>query len=309
MSDLETRIISGKGVLKLDPNSDDFKNAKILIVYADVIREPRNKYLNKNWNPPKSRYATLNFMRDTYVIKSHAMEFPSEKLEFYPDPASQAMLAVDCAYRGVLQSFVNLEVALGLTVVSVINNIKDWKWQDLWFDEIKVVCYGDTAIQLNVQSIPYELCPDQIEHTRNPPPPPRDLPPPVPPGEPLGYPNPPVSEPYEGTDDNGDTVPYPDDTSTPPPPTGVGTPCTLGTLRLMVTSKTGSNPPATDPIAVAVQGLVGTSGFQLNVPAPGVISGYHQGANGEPCGAYQIRPIVSLGALTDILDVSFISFT
>lgn len=219
MVELARRIISGKGVLRLDKSSNDFKKAKVITVFADVLRPPINGYANYNYNPPRGRFATLNFMYEGYVVKSESMDFDSQAWMFYPEINYQTGYALQCSYQGVLESFANLGLALGVTPISIENKIEDWTHTDLFWDEILVVCYADTAITLIAESVRYDLCPDQEDKEPDSPPSPPNLPDPVPPGEPLGDgTNPPVSPPYDGENDSGNTEPFPDDSDTEPPP-------------------------------------------------------------------------------------------
>lgn len=221
MAILATRVISGKGVLRLDVGSTDYKRAKVFTLYADVIRKPSNEYLNFNYNPPESRYATLQFIRGGYVIKTEPLKYPKQSWDFYFEPSAQAMFAVQCAYQGILQSFVNLGTALNVVPVSVVDNIADWVHVDLMWDEVKVVCYADTAIQLSVRTKEFDLCPDQQTKEPDPPPPPPEDPPAYDPGEPLADTASPASPAYDENTDNGDTVPYPGDLDLQPEfPTG-----------------------------------------------------------------------------------------
>ena len=211
MATLASRVISGRGLLRLDPSSNDYKRAKIFTLYADVIRRPLSEFNNYNYNPPESRYATLRFMRNGYVVRTEVLNVSKGSWDFYLDPAAQVLYAVECAYAGILETFFNLGNALSLPSISVTNNIENWNHVDLMWDEVKVVCYADSAVQLKVSTNSYDLCPEQQDKEPDPPPPPpQDPPPPViTPGTPLSEENTPVSPPYEGEDDNGDTVPYP----------------------------------------------------------------------------------------------------
>lgn len=241
MPTLETRVISGKGLVKLDPSSYDYKKAKIITVYATVVRRATNEYLNFAYNPPRSRYATLVYLRDGYVLKEVPMEFGYQAMDWYPEMSAQTLLAVECAYDGILTSFANLGTALGLTVTGVVDQIKDWTWTNLFFDQIKVVCYADTAIRIVVESKLYDLCTDQVGKEAEPPPPPPPSPPPVAPGTPLQDTDIPLSEPYEGEDDNGDTVPHPIDVVPEPPEFPQGERCVAYRVNYYVNSNTGGN--------------------------------------------------------------------
>ncbi len=230
MATLEERIISGKGLLRVPDNSDT-DEARILTLYASVFRRPVNQYLNFAYNPPKSRYATLNFFRETFLLRSVAMEFPSQSWDFSPELNYQNLYALDCVYEGILQTFVNLGNALNLVPVSVVNNISSYRHTKLWFDEIKVVCYADTAIKLTLESKPYDFCPGQEDYQPDPPPPPPPVVSSIPPGTPLGA-GFPASPAYDGNNDNGDSVPFDGDESGIPPQLE-GDTCSTYTVRLI----------------------------------------------------------------------------
>lgn len=219
MATLETRVISGKGILRIDKDAPDFKKSKVLTVYCNVIREPLTPYKNYNYNPPQSQYAYLVFLREDYVVRTEQLKYEQQCFDFYPDISAQTLYAVECAYAGILQSFVNLGIALGAIPTTVTNNIEDWRHQDLFFDTIKVVCYASTAVQIDVVSNSYDLCPEQTSPEPPPPPPPPEPPPKLPPDTPLDEDTIPVSPPYDGADDDGDTTPF-DGDQPPPPPLG-----------------------------------------------------------------------------------------
>lgn len=217
MPTLETRFVSGKGVVILDVDADDYAQAKVITVFAEVIRPPTNKYANYNYNPERSRYANLVFLRDGYVVRVEPMEFERQSWTTAPDISAQSLYAIECAYAGILLSFANLGAALGVVPVSVTNQIENWEHTILFFDTIKIVCYADTAIKVVVESNAYDLCPEQSDKRGDPPPPPPPPPTKYPAGTPLSDTDTPTSEPYEGENDNGDTVPYPGDAYEPPP--------------------------------------------------------------------------------------------
>lgn len=221
MATLETRVISGRGILRLDSDNDDYKKAKIFTLYVDVIRRPLNEYINLAYNEPQSRYATIRLYRGVYCVQTIRIETLSEAFDFYSEPAAQTLYAVQCAYAGTLQTFFNLGNALLLPSISVTNHIANWRAVDLMWDEAKVVCYADTGIRLSVRTTPFDLCPDQEDKDKDPPPPPPENNPALPPGTPLDDSSIPVSPAYDGDTDDGNTVPYPDDyPPTPEFPTG-----------------------------------------------------------------------------------------
>lgn len=207
------RLISGKGVVKL-PKQDDAAAIRYLILYADVARDPINRYLNYNYNPPKGRYATLTFLRNGYVVDERTLDYEQQSWDGVQDISGQTLIALKCAYEGILQSFINLGLALGATPVSVTDLIKDYENLYLSWDEIRIKCYADTAVRFRLYIKKYDTCsPDKDKQDKPPPPPPP--PPKVPPGTPLE-----VDPPYDGgSNDGGNTEPYTGDTQpyVPPP--------------------------------------------------------------------------------------------
>jgi len=114
MATLATRVISGKGLVRLDLDAPAWKRGKVLTTYATVVREPFNQYLNFNYNPPRSRYAQLVFLRNGYVQFIRNLEFKYQMWDDTPDMSAQSMYAIQCAYAGILQTFFNLGNALVL---------------------------------------------------------------------------------------------------------------------------------------------------------------------------------------------------
>lgn len=220
---VEDRRISGKGLLKVNP---DVKKIRYFTLYADVIREPTNKYLNLNYNPPKSRYATLTFLLDDYVQFEHPMEYSKQRWDLVADVTSQNLIALKCVYDGILKSFANLGTALNVVPVSITDKIKDYEYLVLLFNEIRVVCYGDTAIQLKLYTTANDTCdPDKDTPRKPPPPPPPD--PLTPPGLPvpnisLPY-NPDPQDPDVGDDGNTNPTPIDKNIPIPDPPLPPGT--------------------------------------------------------------------------------------
>jgi hypothetical protein len=111
----------------------------------------------------------------------------------------------------MLQSYVNLGLALGAPPILVTNCIEDWEPLDTFYDAVFVSCYADTALKLT-------LVGDEMETCCEFPPPPKkpqeqpDLPPPViPPGTPLQETEYPYSVPYDNGTDGGLSVPFPGD--------------------------------------------------------------------------------------------------
>lgn len=217
---IQERRISGKGVLQVP--TDVVKN-RAFILFATVIREPKNKYANYNYNPPKGRYATLTFLRQGYVLDVRPMEYSMQVWDGVNDVSGQTLIAVKCAYEGILQTFYNLSLALGetpggqgLTPLAITDLIKNYENLRLAWDEIRVQCYADTAISLRLDRLKYDVC--DIEKDKDkPPPPPPEPEPPIPPGTPIQDLSPPYKEGDDLEGDDGNTNPFPGDTPPPPP--------------------------------------------------------------------------------------------
>lgn len=276
MATLEERIISGKGVLKLSATAAD--ESKVINIFADVVRLPSNPYLNFAYNPPRARYATLQLLRGGYVVDTLVMEYENQVWERYPDQGGQSLYAIACAYQGILDSFANLGTALGLTLTEKENDIKGWEHIKLWFDEIKVVCYSDTAIRVVVEDIAYDFCLDLDTPDGAPPPTPPAPPPEVPVGVPMTDATTPVSPPYEEPDDGGDTVPYPDDAPDPFPDLPLGTACQVFTCTCTVKRRNTVNNAITN-FTYNFYVRAPIEGYYLVTGVPGKVQFLCRGAN------------------------------
>jgi len=157
----------------------------------------------------------MTFLQSKYVLSRDYMRFESQKWTFTPDIAGQTLIAVKCAYDGILQTFVNLGLALNLTPISVVNSIKDYKQFGMDFDEIRFTCYKGTAIKLTLLATDYDACKEDYKEVIPPPDPPA-IPPQVPPGTPIT-----VSLPYNDENNDPITEPFEDDEIDVPPPVGL----------------------------------------------------------------------------------------
>jgi hypothetical protein len=177
--------------------------------------------------------------------------------EFPLDISAQTNYLVKCNYHLILAQLVEMSSKLGLLTNNSPDSLSAYKHQKLWFDEIKVVCYADTALKLEVKADELFLCPDDENPDPLPPPPPPPSPTDVPPGTSLGDGNTPISPPYQGDDDDGDTIPYDgDEFPTPPDESG-------GCWKTYTTYNSGSYPPTYDY----------TYGLSTDVPALRLPSG------------------------------------
>lgn len=205
---LQTRKISGKGVLKIAPEET---GKRYYLVRVDLLRDTITPYRNFNWNPPRGKYAYMTFLRNSRVIDSRALEFPNTEIQLIPDICGQALIALKCHFDGVNQSFINLGTALGAIYISQANPIKDYLNLDLGWDEIRFCCYADIAIQVSLYASDYDTCnPEYALADRGGEPP--EIPDVLPPNSPVDD----ISAPYDlSTSDDGNTAPN-DLDSTPP---------------------------------------------------------------------------------------------
>jgi len=206
---LETRIISGVGRLLIP---FDNSNNRRYAIYANVLRLPTNEYNSFEISPPESLYARMTFLSNGYVRKRDVMSFRSQIWVAVPDVAGQVLIAVQCMYEGILQTFVNLGVALSLVPISVENTIDEYLHLGLEFDEVRFNCYKDTALEVTLVGTTYDVCNSSYAGslpTGEPPTPPIL----IPQGTPIE-----ASPPYDDEEENPITNPYPGDGFPEPEP-------------------------------------------------------------------------------------------
>lgn len=210
---LEQRVVSGLGNIRLPNTVEDYRQ---IIWVAEVLRDPRNQYLNGDWFPEKSLYARVVFDSRGDVVNSCLMEFPNMRWIDTPDVASQALIATQCAYKGILQTFFNLGNALLLPSISIQNDISAYTTLLPTWDRMIFKCYGDTALRLSVYTLNNDRCGSDSGDSQNPLTTPVRIPRPevVPIGTPVQVspPYPTVGNLYEPTE------PFEGDTEPPPQP-------------------------------------------------------------------------------------------
>lgn len=185
---VEERLISGVGVLRVPLGTLDGRYYRLCI---DVIREVPQPFESFKYTPTRSRYCTLSFMRDGYVIQEETVDYKKRCFDFVSDIAGQTLIAVKCMYKGLLQTFVNLGNALILFPFVVDNKIEEYEHLNLFWDEVLVTCESTTAVQVRLFILNHA---DDCESSDpfRPPPPPNPLPE-VPPGTGIGT----ISPPYD----------------------------------------------------------------------------------------------------------------
>lgn len=287
---IQERNISGKGVLRVP---SDIVKRRLVVLYASVLRPPLSPYTNLSYAPPRSRYANLTFLRNDHVIGVTPMEFKKQSWDTVADITSQNLIAIKCAYEGMLQSLNNFAIALNLVPVSVVDLIKDYEYLDLAWDEVRVVCTNDTALNLRLYTLPHDTCNPDKDKPRKPPPPP---PPPdeVPPGTPLDN----LDPPYDGDDT---TDPYPGDGTTPPALMPPGESCVAYRMVIRAISDQAFGEPTPGYRDYTVEGWGEFSEPYLDAAAGNALKVDFQGSLLGACLEAQVtETIVVLAAYTDV---------
>lgn len=288
---IDNRRISGTGQLQLSPAQLQYRRYSL---FADIIRKPRTPYFNRKYEPPQTFYAYISLMKLGYCLKTFPMKYDAQIWSFEPDICGQALIATKCEYLGVLQSFANLGTALGLTVTSVENTIDAYSFLPLQWDSIIVKCYADTAIQLVLSGLPYDVCQDRYL-------------------SPVAGPFAPI-KPTQISPGTATQIspPYPQDTITNPAdidktyvPPAQGTACVPGVLTFTINYELFGT-PSTTTRSLNVYGQVGNSGRSVT---PGVAQIQYQGLVSQGgCQTFDWRDVESLGPFANITSVTGITF-
>lgn len=294
---IQERTISGTGVLR---TPSDITKRRHVVLYASVLRPPRSPYLNYNYNPPRSRYGFLTFLRNGYVVDTTAMEFKRQSYDTITDITSQNLIAIKCMYDGILTTFTNFAIGLQLIPISVVDLIKDYEYLDLAWDEVRFVCYADTAVILRLYSIAHDSCKNSADSPKKPPVPP-EPPSELPPGTPIDY----VDPPYADGDDQ--TSFYPGDSDIPPSLTPPGEACVGYRMIVRVFSVEAFGEPTPGYRDFTVEGW-GEFSEPYYDEGFGTVSVNFRGSTGANCLGEQVPElIVNLAGYSDVF-LTLLSF-
>ncbi len=229
---LEERLISGRGLFRI-PANDAYRH---FYLYINVVRIPRVNWTSSKWNPDRSEYAKITWVRDKYVLREDALNYENQLFEYSPDPSNANYInqGMVCLYEQIigyldyLAPFIPAPpLAEGAPIpIEPLKNTPD---------EIKIVCRESTAINCKLYYLEYEEACGSATSTPKEPPDPEPEPQ-QPEFAPIGD----ITPPYQEPNDDGDTVPYQGDENPPPPPTS-------GTWNLTVTIGTGGTAVVTYP--------------------------------------------------------------
>jgi len=209
----ETRYISGRGLFRVPFTAD----TRRIYLQCSVLRDPNPNYVNNRYNFSKGFYATILWYKGGYVVREDVMEYELQRFEWIADITAQAIYQANCGYLKVIEWIrylgEQLEIDMTPTPGRVFYPLNDFP------EEIRIVCRDGCAVTVELWRQLIDKCPSYASDDRVPEvpdPPPEKLPP----GSPLdgndGRPN--VSPPYDGEDDQGDTIPYDPDEFPPPEP-------------------------------------------------------------------------------------------
>jgi hypothetical protein len=289
---IEQRIISGKGLLKASLS----KRYKLLWLDFQVIRFPKQDYLNKNWNPARSKYAFVTLCLGNSVVDCLAVEFPVQRRYERYSLTEQNLYAIKCAHEAIQISIADFMGQLKSAPMFAYLNpesvsdraarIAGWQYSNIYPDTVRVNCYADTALQVSLWGIPFDTC--SGDNTVPPPvPPPQPPTQTYPPGTPV-----PVSPPYTPPDDGGDTQPYPGDSAPPPGPSfpyGDANHTYSVQFDVDVSNNNGSLGTKTGHLPITGTGYLQgpVQGYQILQPGPGELD-QKIIWNGGPSGQYSL---------------------
>lgn len=253
---LEERVISNRGLIVWTPDP----LYRRFWVQCELIREPQINFVNKKFNPERSDYANIIFLRENQVIREEVMNFERQTFTFDPDPSGYIAKALLCMFQSLTDQLVAIGAAVGV-IFGDGEPIFCEPIQDQ-FDQILFSVRVDGAIGVQLYGLKYDqACPEADPQTQPPPPPP-DFPN-FPPGTPLADTDVPASPPYDPPDDDGNTNPLPDDVAPPPPEPGSGE-CVKYAVSIRVFGNFDPNPFAS---TLLVWGVVGE--LKLSNPSAG----------------------------------------
>jgi hypothetical protein len=201
---------------------------------ADIIRPQISDYRNDKYPVPQGFWGYVQAMYAGRVLHTYRIFYKNDILAYNIDTDLFLQQNVSCHLEAMLTSFGNLANGLGLPLIQRNNPINDWRTLSLPIEEFKIRLIAEqTIFKFTYEYEEQETCEVPLSESPSQPPPPP--PPPTqefPPGT-AGNQLPPISPPYQGENDNGQTYnPNPSEPPTFPD-------CTL--VRVFVTITRGDN--------------------------------------------------------------------
>ena len=199
----QNRIISGRGIMRPYLSG----TARAHRYFVKVIRFPETNFENGKWNPDRSEYAKITYVSGGYVWKELTLNYP--KQVYSPEIIqSEAYLNTYlwCHFRDIEERLVSIQQAPVIGVTPELPVSLEIQGVVSPIDEIRIVCRDDTAIQIQEYILLNDNPCSQSQFLTVPKWEPDSEEPIVPPGTPIV-----TTPPYFGSDDDGNTVPFPGD--------------------------------------------------------------------------------------------------
>lgn len=215
MNDEIKRLVSGTASISIPAEWERFRE---VYLYTALVRPPSNPYLNRNWTPAKARYGTVVIMgKGEYARGGYPIEFEQQSFKLFSLQTSQNLLALICALEAILESLVNLSIAIPDTFpISKNNPIEGFRYEAIDFDRCVITCYADTALQITLKGISLDQC-KETDGLPEPPPLPPPPPPRIPPGTRIdGQDGRPSITPPQENEPPELNVPFDEDSEEPP---------------------------------------------------------------------------------------------
>jgi len=225
---LDERVISNRGLIA-HVFDEEFRRFWLQL---DVIRLPQHNFLSKTWNPDRSDYAKVTFLRQGQVLREETMRYEEQVFIWDVDATGYLAKYLVCAFDDIKFQLGQIGAALGITFSpgepNFVVPIQDQ------FDQIRIVVRPDGAIAAKLYGLRYDVSCEDATATPQPPPPSPDFPN-YPPGTQLKDTDTPASEAYDPPNDDGNTDPLPGDSGVEPPPPIAG--CVNVTIRVSYTQR------------------------------------------------------------------------
>lgn len=221
----QTRYIENRGILNL---TQEERSGKAQRLYTEVVQLPYSEYLNVKSNPSHGFYGYAVLMAKEFAFKKIPIEFHKQLLYLEERFDAQVGEMVVCNAMTLLRAIVIVSNQIPPDPKAVYLQ-PDLVEFPLWaVTQVKFVLVPGCVIKVEYAHEEYQKCPaSPVVQPDLLPPPSLPTPPPSPPPEDTDDDQKiPLSPPYQGDDDGGDTFvrnpPEPEEPSEPP----VGADCT-----------------------------------------------------------------------------------
>jgi len=239
------RTISGKGSLSIP---ESFAKAVRIFLYVDVVRENKSVYRSYRKNPSESFFGYITANIGNYVLATYPIDYDRQVFELFRGSDALLMRAVKCLEKAV-RNYVFLGTAN--PAVIFLDQLAEFEPNRYDADNFKFVCYGGTALRLELRGYEASDCGIDDSEPTPPPPPPQDEPfPQVPPDEPITVSPPepgeePETDPFEGDEEEPGEPGFP-----------IGEECQVFEVTLRAIGSNSTTPPGDAIITLEVFGVI-----------------------------------------------------